>query len=385
MKNSDPTVLAFATKGTGSNDELRLCGLLEKTSAILLPFTKSGKIHSFVTLLRLLSKHRRKLIVMEGTGITGGMACLVGRILWGHRYVVSSGDAVGPFIGTHHYWLGPLFALYERVLCRFASGYIGWTPYLVGRALTFGTPRAMTVAGWSLGIESLAENDDRAQIRKKWGVGQDQIVFGIAGALVWNRRREYCYGMELVKAVCASHRNDVVAVIVGEGSGLPHLRKQAGSLLGTRVFLPGQVPLDEVVPNLRAMDVGCLPQSTDAVGAFRFTTKLSEYLSVRLPIVTSQVPAAYDLELGTCWRLPGLAPWDTVFIDSLTNLMNSVTYDDIRRHRAQETITSNSTFDRESQVERVTSFLNDIVAEICPQTVSKIQPDFANAGEYTHN
>ena len=42
--------------------------------------------------------------------------------------------------------LGPVFGLYEHVLCRLAAGYIGWTPYLAGRAMTYGTKRVMTAA-----------------------------------------------------------------------------------------------------------------------------------------------------------------------------------------------------------------------------------------------
>ncbi len=69
---------------------------------------------------------------MEGTGIAGGLACLLAAIVKGHAYVVSSGDAVGPFIAVHVRCLGWPFAVYERLLCRFSSGFIGWTPYLVG-------------------------------------------------------------------------------------------------------------------------------------------------------------------------------------------------------------------------------------------------------------
>ena len=44
------------------------------------------------------------------------------------------------------------FAMYERMLCRFSAGFIGWTSYLVGRAISFGAPRGMTAAsgpGWT--------------------------------------------------------------------------------------------------------------------------------------------------------------------------------------------------------------------------------------------
>ena len=57
------------------------------------------------------------------------------------------------------------------------------------------------------------------------------------------------------------------------------------------------------MPNhLAAFDLASLPQSVDGVGSFRYTTKLSEYLAAGLPIVTGQIPAAYDLTLAQAQR-----------------------------------------------------------------------------------
>ena len=96
----------------------------------------------------LACSERPDLIVMEGTGTAGGLVLLAIRALLGIPYVVSSGDAVGPFLRLHSRALGVLGAVYERVLCRSCAGFVGWTPYLAGRALTLGAPRAMTAPGW---------------------------------------------------------------------------------------------------------------------------------------------------------------------------------------------------------------------------------------------
>jgi hypothetical protein len=49
--------------------------------------------------------------------------------------------------------------------------------------------------------------------------------------------------------------------------------------------------------------------SVDQVGSFRYTTKLSKYLAFGLPVITGQIPLAYDLDDGWIWRLAGDAPW----------------------------------------------------------------------------
>ena len=77
---------------------------------------------------------------MEGTGIAGGIAVLAASSLRGTGFVVSSGDAVASFLGAIHAAIDPIARVYKRLLYRCGSGFIGWTLYLVGRALTWGAP-----------------------------------------------------------------------------------------------------------------------------------------------------------------------------------------------------------------------------------------------------
>jgi hypothetical protein len=355
-------ILVFATKGTGSNEEDRIKALVSGHEHRLVPYDKRAKWKSFCGLLRAFRTTEPSLIVMEGTGIAGGLACMIGRFFFGHRYVVSSGDAVGPYVASHYAILGPPFGVYERLLCRWSAGFIGWTPYLVGRALTFGAPRGMTAPGWVIGkqVEDYAES--RQRVREKWGIPEKTIVFGIAGAIIWSKRRRYCYGLELVRAIRGVRRDDVAVVVIGDGSGIEHLRREAGDDLNRRVFLPGRVPLDEVMENLCGFDVASLPQSTDGVGSFRYTTKISEYRGMNLPIVTTRIPAAYDLDLGHCWRLAGDNPWDDRFTGALGELMATLSARELGRVRSEGLGKTDLVFDRVAQVARATEFFRDLLA-----------------------
>ncbi|MCY2974589.1 MAG: glycosyltransferase [Planctomycetota bacterium] len=359
-----PEILVFSTKGTGSNEEDRIRELTKNFRTDLIPFDKQKKWKSFRGLMARFAGSRRKLIVMEGTGIAGGIACLLARILYGHRFVFSSGDAVGPFVGAHYRLLGFVFGWYERLLCKTSSGFIGWTPYLVGRALTFGAPCGVTAAGWVIGKCDTDTAQSRSLIRRKWGISDEKIVFGLVGATIWNHRRQYCYGLELINAIRASRRSDIAVVVIGDGSGLEKLHHAAGDELGRRVFLPGRVSLDEVMECLSGMDIASLPQSTDAVGAFRYTTKVSEYRKANLPIVTTRIPMAYDLNLGKCWRLPGTSPWDPVFVRSLTDLMESINRDQLEEWKTRYDACEDDVFRREDQVRRVTAFLSELLESL---------------------
>jgi hypothetical protein len=356
-RRSVARIACFATQGSGSNDEERIRCLLAPMRPRVWPFTRAEKLGSCLEIVRRIGRERPSLVVMEGTGLAGGLGVLIGRLLFGVPFIVSSGDAVGPFLGMRHRVLQPAATIYERLLYVASAGFIGWTPYLVGRALTLGSPRAITAANWST-QGPVAET--RAEMRARLGIADDAIVFGLLGALPWTHSRGYCYGLDLVRAVRRCSNGRVVVVVVGDGDGRARLAEEAGDCLGTRVLLPGAVPRADVPAWLSAFDVAALPQSTDAVGAFRYTTKLSEYLAAGLPVVTGQVPFAYDLDDGWVWRLPGAGPWEDVYVDALARLMSDLDADDIARHAARVPRQLRE-FDGALQAARVTAFVTDVL------------------------
>lgn len=356
-------IVGFATQGEGSPDFERLGALLSKVDANLYSFHRSGKRAEFLKLLRFLRRERPDLVVMEGTGIAGGLGLILAHLVWNVRYVVSSGDAVGPFVRKSHPYMGIIFSLYERILCRLASGFIGWTPYLTGRALTFGTRRAMTAPGWA----PFERNSEellvaRKRVREKLSIPDDAIVIGIAGSLRWNSRAKYCYGYELVKALKQTNRRDVMVLVIGDGDGLKHLEKIANGELGKRFFLTGRVPRTQVPDYLAAMDVASLPQSLDGVGSFRYTTKIAEYIAVHLPIVTGSLPMTYDLSYEGFWRLPGSSPWSNVYSESLKFFMENISMKDI--YEKGNCISNSERLPKKTeQIHRVTEFLKDLLSD----------------------
>jgi glycosyltransferase involved in cell wall biosynthesis len=344
LSNQAHKILAFATQGAGGNDEARLRTLLQNFSVDYFPFDRTNKKNSFLLLRKAIRAY--SLVAMEGTGIAGGLALINS----GKPYVLSSGDAVAPFVVAKQPLLAPLFNRYEHSLYANCRGFIGWTPYLAGRALSFGAPRAMTAAGWS------PFRHPGTTLRKTLGIPEDALVIGIVGALDWNTRVNYCYGEELRRALKKVKRTDVYALIVGGGTGLAHLA-------GPRIILPGPVPRERIPDYLATMDVASLPQSCDQLGSFRYSTKLPEYLAAGLPIVTGQLPLAYDLDSGWMWRLPGNSPWDPVYIDALATLIGGLSPADLASRRAA--VPSHlSIFDRDSQIERVTAMIGDVLATL---------------------
>jgi hypothetical protein len=351
-----PRVAYFATQGSDSLDHARIQALLEPLGANPLPFDRTSKARAFGLLVWRIARDRPNLVVMEGTGIAGGAALILCR-LFGRRYVVSSGDAVGPYVRLVSRSLAPVAGIYERLLCRFSAGFIGWSPYLVGRALTMGAPRAMTAPGWAPDKEP---SRSRSEVRAALGIPENALVFGLVGSLAWSKRAGYCYGLELVRALRAVRRADVRVVIVGDGDGRARLEAEAGRELGRRVLLTGAVPHDDVSSYLEAFDVASLPQSVDGVGSFRYTTKIPEYLKAGLPVVTGEIPLAYDLDVGWLWRLPGDAPWAPRYTAALTALMEGLSADELEARRARVP-RDGELFSKTAQQRRVRSFVLDLL------------------------
>jgi len=323
-------------------------------------FERSHKLRSSLGLWREVRARRPALVVMEGTGVAGGLTLLAIDALLGVPYIVVSGDAVGPFLGLHSRAMGVLGGLYERLLCRRCAGYVGWTPYLAGRALTLGAPRAMSAPGWSSGQPAPGA---RGRVRARLGVDEHTLLVGLVGSLHWNERVGYAYGVELVRAIRRVSRRDVAVCVVGDGDGLPRLRELAGEDLGVRVLLPGRVPAGDVADHLAAFDLASLSQSVDGVGSFRYTIKLSEYLAAGLPVISGQTPLAYDLDAGWIWRLPGDAPWSPVYVDALVELLETLTPEAVATRRTALREAHLSIFDRSLQRRRVGEFVTDIRAE----------------------
>jgi len=359
--NDKTKILVVSTLGSGSNEERRVRDLLSGFPTEVFPFDRTRKLSMMWGFFRFLWWNRPHLVVVEGSGIAVGLPLILGRILFGQKYVVSSGDAIGPWVGIHSRFFGKLFTLYEKWLVWCCAGFIGWTPYLVGRALTFGAPRGMTAAGWAPFKRSASDlAGARERIRTQYQIPQNAIVIGIAGTMQWTSRAGFCYGYEIVSAMRNIQRKDVFALLVGDGSGRERLEKLVGPTLKDRILFTGRVPQEFVSDYLAAMDIGSLPQSVDGVGSFRYTTKISEYLDCRLPMVTGHVPMGYDLDDGWIWRLPGNAPWGSEYITAMTKLLENITTNEIAERR-MAIPESPPLFDRERQISRTTSFIADIL------------------------
>ncbi len=306
-------VLCLITAGGAGQDALRarhLAAGLEGEMTFFaidksLPCRETGR-----AIRSLLRSRPWDLVYQEGTGIASGLSLIQAARARPLKYVVSSGD---PISGFFHVTQGPLhgyaFDLYERLLYRHCAGFVGWTPYLTGRALQLGARRAATVEGGvDLDLFTPPSPAGRLAARRRFGLAPDHLVCGVVGSLRWTSRQSYCYGLELVEVLKRVARPDLSMMIVGDGDGQARLERQVSDGLRGRIVFTGRLPQEDVVQAMQAMDIGFITQTLDALGNYRLTTKLPEYLACGLPVAMSPIPGFYDYAADAGWALPAAHP-----------------------------------------------------------------------------
>ena len=198
------------------------------------------------------------------------------------------------------------------------------------------------------------------EVRSRLGVPHYAIAFRLVGSFTnLPRRSDWCYGAELLRA---THRPGLRVLIAGHGNGRARLEQLAGNDLGRRVVLRGAYSPDEVLSHLVAIDVGGLPQTRDPVGALRYTAKPNAHVSAGLPVVTGQVPLAYNVGERWMWRLPGRVPWEDTFMDVLALLMRSISTS-VTDDRPPLVPTYSALFDPDIHSRRVVRLISDVLAE----------------------
>lgn len=361
---SDGGILCVNTGGIGDLHGLRMRRLAAYINepVTIYDLDRDARKTAFKDLDSLIRSRSWKLIYQESTGIAGGLNLILAARQRGQKYVFSSGDPVeGFFRTTKGALVGRAFGIYERQLLKHCSGFIGWTPYLTGRALELGARRAVTVEGAvDLRLFQRLNDDERSVIKSSFGLSPQDLICGVVGSLKWTERQSYCYGLELVEAARHLKRKDVSFLIVGDGDGKKRLQERVPEALRHRIVFTGRLPEKEVARAMNAMDIGFITQTLDSLGSYRLTTKMPEYLASSLPIAMSPIPGYFDYVGKAGWPLPPLHPASSQFHEQLAAWIDTVTWNDIRE-RQRYCATAAAAFDYDVVGPRFASFVSSVM------------------------
>jgi glycosyltransferase involved in cell wall biosynthesis len=102
-----------------------------------------------------------------------------------------------------------------------------------------------------------------------------------------------CYGWELVETLRLLKDRHVTGIMIGSGSGIPHLEAQCREYgIEDRITFMGHVPYEQLPRYLDLIDVCLSTQTNDVVGQVRTTGKLPLYLAAGRYILASDVGEA---------------------------------------------------------------------------------------------
>ncbi len=133
---------------------------------------------------------------------------------------------------------------------------------------------------------------DGAATRDALGLGESLVV-GLVGSSIWSQKLGIAYGWDLVEMLALVKDLPVSGLLVGDGSGIEHLRARARALgVEDRLVFAGRRPLAELPALLAACDICLSTQTNDVVGQVRTTGKLPLYLACGKYVLATRVGEA---------------------------------------------------------------------------------------------
>jgi glycosyltransferase involved in cell wall biosynthesis len=128
--------------------------------------------------------------------------------------------------------------------------------------------------------------------RARLGLGHELTV-GVVGSCTWTPALRTTYGWDLVELLGLLRDEAVRGVIIGDGSGISHLRQRARELnVESRIVFAGRRPMNDLPELLAACDICLSTQTNDVPGSVRTTGKLPLYLACGRYILASDVGEA---------------------------------------------------------------------------------------------
>lgn len=254
-------------------------------------YREAGRVASIGKFVRFLRVERPDLTYVMDMGYSAVIAAALYRMASGNRVIVDTGDAIHELarsMGRAPLGIALTGALENFGLRRFDSVVVRGTRHgelLASRGI------AATVIPDGVETELFYPRNADA-LRERLGLG-GVMTIGLVGSSVWSSRLGICYGWDLVEVIHELRDLPVKGVLIGDGSGIEHLKKRAEELgLGERMVFVGRLPYDQLPDYLSALDVCLSTQTNDLPGQVRTTGKLPLYLASGRYILASRVGEA---------------------------------------------------------------------------------------------
>ncbi len=268
----------------------------------------NAKFKSIFRFLCEIIKYKPKVIYVEQIAFSGCLAVAIGKFFARFKYIFCVSDAYAELIKSNH----------NKIISFIAKALERWWLNSADYILTCNPLHALLIKEEiklkdvdyiEHGVDTDIFNpQDQQELRLQLGLA-DALIVGLVGSLVWSKRYRFSYGWDIIEAMVKLKDLNIKAIIVGDGTGSPHLKQRIRELnLEDKVILTGNIIPEKIPAYINCMDICISTQSNDSVGYVRCPTKLSEYMACGKYIISSDVGYAklYVDKVGKLLRYFGV-------------------------------------------------------------------------------
>lgn len=257
-------------------------------------YREGGAAGTLKAWLREIRRLAPELVYVLNTALPGAVLLPLLGALRGQRYVLDTGDAVFEMAKSSGLNAGgklPLLWLFETLAQRRASAVVVRGREHAALLKSQGIRRVEVIPD-GYAPQQAVPAEEVAALKAQLGL-QGKFVVGVMGSLVHAPRLDICYGWDLVRALKYLPDPRIHALVIGDGDGLPWLKKLAAAEgVSERITFTGRIPYAEVPRHLRLMDIALSTQTNNIAGRVRTTGKLPEYMAAGCFVLASRVGEA---------------------------------------------------------------------------------------------
>jgi glycosyltransferase involved in cell wall biosynthesis len=255
-------------------------------------YRTGNKIAALLRFSSFLFRTRPQVTYVFDMSYSGVLAAWCHRLCFRNRLIIETGDAIYELMRSTGN-RGPLGLRLTRWLEDFSLR-------VADRIVVRGRRHQQYLAEQGVSSDVIQDGVNTAQfrelnvdqLRQHLGLGETLTV-GLVGSSIWSEKLGMCYGWELVELLRLMPDEPVTGIIIGDGSGIPHLEARCREYgIEDRVLFLGRVPYNQLAPYLNLIDVCLSTQTNDLVGQVRTSGKLPLYLATGRYVLASDVGEA---------------------------------------------------------------------------------------------
>lgn len=265
---------------------------LESDHHVHIYYRSRQKLLSILRFIKLQAKVRPEITYVFDMSYSGVLAAACYKLFARNHLVIDTGDAIYELVKSFG-GFGAVSRLLVRVLEQFSC-------LVANHVVVRGTFHQRWLARRGIAstvIQDGVETDlfrplPVADLRKEFGL-EGHFTVGALGTSVWSDKCQMCFGWELVEVMRLLKNRPVKAIIIGDGSGIPRLKRLTEEYgIEDKVLFLDYIPYTELPRYINLMDVCLSSQPNILPYQVRTTGKLPLYLASGCFVLASRVGEA---------------------------------------------------------------------------------------------